>query len=91
MSISPTGPLAGKRGKTDAVDAEAAARAVLSGRSASIAKTGDGMVEVDAAAQAGPGFGSERPDQGDQPAHGHPCRRRPRAARITGRHSGPAR
>jgi transposase len=35
----------GKRGKTDAVDAESAARAVLSGRSASIAKTGDGMVE----------------------------------------------
>ena len=35
----------GKRGKTDAVDAETAARAVLSGRSASIAKTGDGMVE----------------------------------------------
>ena len=36
----------GKRGTTDAVDAESAARAVLSGRSASIAKTGDGMVEA---------------------------------------------
>ena len=35
-----------KRGKTDAVDAESAARAVLSGRSAAIAKTGDGMVEA---------------------------------------------
>lgn len=35
-----------KRGKTDAVDAESAARAVVSGRSASIAKTGDGMVEA---------------------------------------------
>jgi transposase len=35
-----------KRGKTDAVDAESAARAVLSGRAASIAKTGDGMVEA---------------------------------------------
>jgi transposase len=35
-----------KRGKTDAVDAESAARAVISGRSASIAKTGDGMVEA---------------------------------------------
>jgi transposase len=35
-----------KRGKTDAVDAESAARAVLSGRSASIAKTGDGLVEA---------------------------------------------
>jgi hypothetical protein len=40
----------GKRNKTDAVDAESAARAVLSGRS------------------AGLGFGSERPDQGDQQA-----------------------
>jgi transposase len=35
-----------KRGKTDAVDAESAARAVLSGRSDSIAKTGDGLVEA---------------------------------------------
>jgi transposase len=35
-----------KRGKTDAVDAESAARAVISGRAASIAKTGDGMVEA---------------------------------------------
>ena len=36
----------GKHGKTDAVDAESAVRAVPSGRSASIAKTGDGMVEA---------------------------------------------
>jgi len=35
-----------KRGKTDAVDAESAARAVISGRAASIAKSGDGMVEA---------------------------------------------
>ena len=35
-----------KRGKTDAVDAESAARAILSGRAASIAKTGDGLVEA---------------------------------------------
>jgi transposase len=35
-----------RRGKTDAVDAEAAARAVLSGRSSSIAKAGDGLVEA---------------------------------------------
>jgi transposase len=34
------------RGKTDAVDAEAAARAVLSGRASAIAKTGDGPVEA---------------------------------------------
>ena len=35
-----------KRGKTDAIDAESAARAVISGRSASIAKTGNGTVEA---------------------------------------------
>ena len=35
-----------KRGKTDAVDAESAARAVMSGRADSIAKTGDGLVEA---------------------------------------------
>lgn len=34
------------RGKTDAVDAEAAARAVLSGRASVVAKTGDGHVEA---------------------------------------------
>ncbi|MFE9328969.1 IS110 family transposase [Nocardia sp. NPDC052278] len=35
-----------RRGKTDAVDAENAARAVLSGRSNAVAKTGDGAVEM---------------------------------------------
>jgi transposase len=35
-----------KRGKTDAVDAESAARAVISGRSDTIAKAGDGLVEA---------------------------------------------
>jgi transposase len=35
-----------KRGKTDAVDAESAARAVISGRATTIAKTGDGLVEA---------------------------------------------
>lgn len=35
-----------RRGKTDAGDAEAAARAVLSGRAAATAKTGDGPVEM---------------------------------------------
>lgn len=33
-------------GKTDAVDAEAAARAVISGRASAVAKTGDGPVEA---------------------------------------------
>jgi transposase len=35
-----------RRGKTDAIDAEAAARAVLSGRATASAKTGDGPVEM---------------------------------------------
>jgi transposase len=35
-----------RRGKTDAVDAASAARAVISGRATSIAKTGDGLVEA---------------------------------------------
>ena len=35
-----------RRGKTDVIDAEAAARAVVSGRATVIAKTGDGPVEM---------------------------------------------
>jgi transposase len=35
-----------RRGKTDAIDAQAAAYAVLSGRATTIAKTGDGPVEM---------------------------------------------
>ena len=35
-----------RRGKTDTVDAEAAARAVLSGRATASAKAGDGPVEM---------------------------------------------
>lgn len=35
-----------RRGKTDTIDAEAAARAVLSGRATAIAKAGDGPVEM---------------------------------------------
>ncbi|MFF0501862.1 IS110 family transposase [Nocardia aobensis] len=35
-----------RRGKTDILDAEAAARAVLSGRASAIAKTGDGAAEI---------------------------------------------
>ena len=35
-----------KRGKTDAIDAESAARAVISRRAASVAKAGDGLVEA---------------------------------------------
>ncbi|WP_433258669.1 transposase [Streptosporangium sp. CA-135522] len=35
-----------QRGKTDALDAESAARAVLSGRTTAVAKSGDGAVEM---------------------------------------------
>lgn len=35
-----------RRGKTDTIDAETAARAVLSGRATAIAKSGDGEVEM---------------------------------------------
>ena len=35
-----------RRGKTDTIDAQAAARAVLSGRATATAKTGDGPVEM---------------------------------------------
>ena len=35
-----------RRGKTDTIDAETAARAVLSGRATAIAKSGDGQVEM---------------------------------------------
>lgn len=35
-----------KHGKTDTLDAEAAARAVISGRATTVAKTGDGLVEA---------------------------------------------
>lgn len=35
-----------RHGKTDAIDAEAAARAVLTGRATAAAKTGDGPVEM---------------------------------------------
>jgi transposase len=35
-----------RRGKTDTLDAEAAARAVLSGRASATAKAGDGPVEM---------------------------------------------
>ncbi len=35
-----------RRGKTDAVDAEAAARAVLSGQAQAVPKDGDGPIEA---------------------------------------------
>ena len=43
---APDKPARRRRGKTDTLDAEAAARAVLSGRASGSAKTGDGPVEM---------------------------------------------
>src|SRR5919206_4835440 len=43
---APDKPTRRRRGKTDTLDAEAAARAVLSGRASGSAKTGDGPVEM---------------------------------------------
>lgn len=42
----PSGPKTRRHGKSDAIDAEAAARAVQSGRATAIPKTGDGPVEM---------------------------------------------
>jgi transposase len=47
-----------RRGKTDTLDAESAARAVLSGRASGSAKAGDGPVEMLRGVQAGQGFRS---------------------------------
>ena len=71
-----------RRGKTDTVDAEAAARAVLSGRATATAKTGDGPVEMLRMLQAGQGLGDQVPHSGDQPAQGRTRRRRSRPARV---------
>jgi transposase len=43
---APDKPTRRRRGKTDTLDAQAAARAVLSGRASGSAKTGDGPVEM---------------------------------------------
>ena len=59
-----------RRGKTDAIDAEAAARAVLSGQATALAKTGDGPVEMVRHVQAGQGIGDQVAHPGDQPAQG---------------------
>ena len=54
-----------RRGKTDTLDAEAAARAVLSGRASGSAKTGDGPVEM----LRGVEDGQRLCRQGPQPDH----------------------
>lgn len=65
-----------RRGKTDTIDAESAARAVLSGRASSSAKAGDGPVEMLRGVQAGQSLRSQGPDPDDQPTP-EPCSWRP--------------
>ena len=54
------------QGKTDSLDAESAARAVLSGRACGSAKTGDGSVEMLRGVQAGQVFRHQGPHPDDQ-------------------------
>ena len=56
-----------RKGKTDSLDAEAAARAVLSGRACGSAKAGDGPVEMLRGVQAGQVFRHQGPYPNDQP------------------------
>src|SRR5436305_14755831 len=62
---APDQPTRRRRGKTDTLDAEAAARAVLSGRASGSAKTGDGPVEM----LRGVEDGQRLCRQGPQPDH----------------------
>ena len=61
-----------RRGKTDTLDAEAAARAVLSGRASGSAKAGGDAANV----QAGQGLRHQGPHPDDQPTR-KPCSSRP--------------
>jgi transposase len=65
-----------RQGKTDTIDAQAAARAVLSGRASGSAKAGDGPVEMLRGVQAGQVLRRQGPDPDDQPTR-EPCSSRP--------------
>jgi transposase len=70
-----------QRGKTDTLDAEAAARAVLSGRASATAKAGDGPVEMLRGVHAGQGLRRQSPHPDHQSTQSRARRGRPRAAR----------
>ena len=70
-----------RRGKTDALDAEAAARAVLSGRATATAKASDGPVEMMRGVQAGEGIRYQGTHPDDQSAQSSAGRGRPGTAR----------
>ena len=60
-----------RRGKTDTIDAEAAARAVLSGPGQRRAQVRRRQRRGDKGLQDGPGLRGQVPHPGDQPAQGH--------------------
>ena len=66
------------RGKTDTIDAQAAAQAVLAGRATAVAKSGDGPVEMLQMFKLAK-LSDQVPHPGDQPAQGRPGGRRPDA------------
>jgi predicted nuclease with RNAse H fold len=75
-----------RRGKTDTLDAEAAARAVLSGRASASAKAGDGPVEMLRGVEVGQRLCRQGPQPDHQPTRKpsswqpiQPCVRRSRA------------
>jgi transposase len=74
-----------RRGKTDALDAENAARAVLSGRATAEAKAGDGPAEAMRMFKIAKDFREQGAHPGDQPTAGRVSPRRARAARVADR------
>lgn len=72
-----------RRGKSDPLDAENAARAVLSGRARAQAKTGDGPVEIARMYKLAKDSAVKGPHPGDQPTQGRPHLCRPAAERGT--------
>jgi transposase len=69
-----------RRGKTDTLDAQAAARAVLSGRATGNAKAGNGPVEMLRGVQAGQILRRQGPHPDDQPTQRRARRGRPNPA-----------
>jgi transposase len=74
-----------RRGKTDAIDAENAARAVLSGQAAGLAKGGDGAVETIRMFKIAKDSAVKAPHAGHQPAQGRAGASRPDAAGVAER------
>jgi transposase len=84
-STGRTGGSAGSVPKSDPIDAEAAARAVLAGVATAPAKRRDGMVESIRALRAARSGATRGPDRRDQPAQGPAGHRAGAATGGTGR------